>query len=293
MKISADGCGKRPGTRPWIFRPLLILLWLPFLLPATLQAEDLTLRLSDGDVWKFAETLLRQGEYYRAISEYRRLTHFFPKSRHTGPAGIRIGEALLRGGEPRQAIAHLNTLTSPEADAGGRDRILYLRGLSWLELERERPYALREAAIASGLEDFRAISSAFSGHAAVKGFLDSVATPPELPTKSPWLAGTLSTLVPGAGSFYVGRYSEGSLAFFMTSVLIYGTMNAIEEKKEGLGLVLGTLGLAFYGGSILAATNGAHKFNDHARDAWLTDTRRKFGIVINRGGLGGAFRQSF
>ena len=124
-------------------------------------------------------------------------------------------------------------------------------------------------------------------------FVEAVENPPELPEKSPWLAGTLSAVLPGSGSFYVGRYAEGSLAFFATAVLIYGAVNAFEEDKEGLGAVLGALGLAFYGGSILAAANGAHKFNDRGRSAYLAGQRNRFGIVVDRAGLAGAFQRSF
>ena len=100
-------------------------------------------------------------------------------------------------------------------------------------------------------------------------------------------------MVPGSGSFYVGRYAEGSLAFFVTALLIYASVDAFEKDKEGLGALLGSLGIAFYGGSILAAVNGAHKLNDGVKAAYLQQQRQKFGIVVDRTGLAGAFKTTY
>ena len=259
----------------------------------TQAQEGQRLVLNEGQVWGFAESLFKGGEYYRAISEYRRLIHFFPDSPHYPAARLRIGEALLRGGEAGRAIGHFDTLADDPAMAPGLGTVRYLRGLSRLELEREQPYPLREEGIAAALRDFKAIDPAWPGRRRVEGFVEAVENPPELPEKSPWLAGTLSAILPGSGSFYVGRYAEGSLAFFVNAVLIYGAVNAFEEDKEGLGVVLGALGLAFYGGSIYAAANGAHKFNDGAKSAYLAGQRTRFGIVVDRTGLAGAFQRSF
>ena len=42
----------------------------------------------------------------------------------------------------------------------------------------------------------------------------------EMGSKSPWLAAGLSTLVPGLGKFYTGRYGEGAASFLLTGAFI-------------------------------------------------------------------------
>ncbi len=270
---------------------LLTALLVSLVLSAPVKGEELV--LDDGQVWDFAESLFKDGEYYRAISEYRRLIHFFPESPRAAEARLRLGEALLHGGEAAQAIAYFDAIEGKAEVEERLDSLHFLRGLAYLERERGRPYPLREETIAAGLRELRAIGPEWPGSGAVEGFLAALEDPPELPEKSPLLAGTLSAVIPGSGSFYVGRYAEGSLALFVNAVLIYATANALAEDKEGLGLVLGALSLAFYGGAIVAAANGAHKFNDQARTGYLARQRSIFGIVIDRGGLAGAFRRSF
>ena len=271
---------------------LLTALLLLLLTPA-LQAQDRRVVLNEGKLWRYAQSLFDRGEYYRAVSEYWRLLHFFPQGARDADARLRIGQALLWGGEPAQALRHFESTAEAPSLAERGDDLRYLRGLSRLELEPERPYPLREQTIGHALADLRAIDPAWRGSGQVGGFLKAMEEPPELPEKSPGFAGALSAVLPGSGSFYVGRYAEGSLAFFITALFIAASVEAFEDDREGAGLVLGSLGLAFYGGSILAAISGAHKFNDGTKAAYLAQQRRKFGIVIDRTGLAGAFRTTY
>ncbi|MCZ6473385.1 MAG: hypothetical protein O6934_08080 [SAR324 cluster bacterium] len=249
--------------------------------------------LDEQKLWGYAEKLYRGGEYFRAISEYRRMLHFFPGGERVAEGNLRIGLALLRGGETAQAIRHFDALEAGPRLSGVLDGIRFLRGLGYLDLERERPYPLREASIASALADLRKISPAWPGRKNVDGFLKALHEAPALPEKSPALAGTLSAIVPGSGSFYVGRHGEGALTLFVTALLIAGAVESFEEDKDGLGVVLGSLGIAFYGGGILAAVSGAHKFNDGHKARYLAEQRQRFGLVIDRGGAAAAFRSSF
>ena len=269
--------------------------------PAAAEQEPLV--LNEEQAWGYAESLFRKREYFRSISEYRRLLHFFPDGQRGEAARLRIGEALLRGGEPRQAIGHLDALLAESAGSrragGGRaddrstDAARYLRALSWLEVDRGRPYPLRLEFIEAGLKDLEAIAPEWPGQKRVGAFLKALRDPPDLPEKSPGLAGALSALLPGAGSFYVGRFAEGSLAFFVTGLLGFAAVEAFDEDEPGLGTLMGAFALAFYGGSILAAANGAHKFNDSGRALYLEEQRNRFGIVLAPGGIAGAFRRKF
>lgn len=248
--------------------------------------------LAAEQVWDFAESLYRQGEYYRAISEYQRLLYFFPGSELAPAARLRIGEAYLLGGEPELAVRHFSMLLE-QTDPAGRDPLLYLRGMAWLERGRARPYSLGEEDIQAGLRDFRALSPDSPQGRRSAPFVAAMEAPQDVPHKSPWLAGGLSAAVPGAGSVYVGRYAEGALAFFVDALFIASTVSAFQHDQPVLGAVLGVFALAFYGGSIYAAANGAHKYNDRARAAYLDEQRTRFGIVPLPGGVGASIHGRF
>ncbi len=253
-----------------------------------------TVVLREQEVWGYAERLFRQREYYRAVSEYKRLTHFFAAGRLRWPAELRIGEAYLNGGEPEQAVAHFTALLGDDAPGLPRSALLYLRAIGRLDVNSHLPYPLREPHVEAALADLRAIPAEWIGTAGVAGFVSAIESPPEeLPSKSPWLAGGLSVLLPGAGSVYVGRYSEGALSFFINALFIGATVNAVDKDDDDLAVVLGIGALAFYGGNIYAAANGAHKFNDRVRAAYLLQQRVRFGLLPRPEGWAGVLQLRF
>jgi hypothetical protein len=162
-----------------------------------------------------------------------------------------------------------------------------------MDLDADQPMPLRKANLDRARADLGAVSLSAPEHEPIAGFLHALDEPPELPHKSPGLAGTMSAILPGAGSVYVGRYAEGALAFFVNALLIGGTVTAFQEHQDGLGVGLGVLALAFYGGSIYAAASGAHKFNDRAEAAYLDQQRARFGLILERGRIGAAFQRGF
>lgn len=282
LLLLAGGAALAPGLS--ILHPL----------PAMAQSlQGGQLLLDEARLWEYAESLFRAGEYYRAVSEYKRLIHFFPDSPAARAARLRIGEAYLHGGEAGNAIAHIDALLEAPAMKPFRGELHYLRGLGRLELGRGLPYRMREGDIELALRDFRSLPAEWPNRAAALGFVRAMEQPEEIPSKSPWLAAGFSAAIPGAGSFYVGRYAEGSLAFFVNAVFIYAALNAFEKDDDGLGAVLAVGALAFYGGAIYAAANGAHKFNDRARADYLSRKRARFGLTLQPGGLKGILEKRF
>jgi tetratricopeptide (TPR) repeat protein len=264
--------------------------------PAGAGAQDRpaarTLVVGEAQVWSLAEALFSDGEYYRAVTEYKRLLSYFPGGPREPAAQERIAEALLLGGEPRQALDHIAARLerAPESE---RDRWRVLQAIGRLDLDKDRPYPLRRADIAQALADLKTVSPAYPAGADIAGFVRALEAPPELPRKSPALAGTLSAVLPGAGSLYVGRPAEAALSFFVNALLIAGTVTAFQEHQGGLGVGLGVLALAFYGGNVYAAVSGAHKANDGAEAAYLDEQRTRFGLVLERGKIGAAFQRGF
>lgn len=292
----ARTAGRWDRRSVWIVAGMTLVLWCG--MATGQEREPSRLELTDRGVWEYAETLFRGREYYRAISEYKRLLHYFPGSGLSLAARVRIGEALLNGGEPAGSIGHFSGLLDSGAMAPYRPPLLYLRGLGHLENERHLPYAMREGHIALALADLRASLDAareeWPLRPRVGGFVSAMETPPDdLPSKSPLLAGTLSALLPGAGSAYVGRWSEAALSFFINALFIGATANAARKDNDDLAVVLGVGALAFYAGNIYAAVNGAYKYNDRVQADYLERQRVRFGILPTRQGLSGILIRRF
>lgn len=80
-------------------------------------------------------------------------------------------------------------------------------------------------------------------------------------TKSTWIAGTMSALVPGAGQAYVGAYQSAALAFVFNALLLGATL---DFHRKNMGLAAAASGAMFsmtYVGNIASAVKGASSIN--------------------------------
>jgi hypothetical protein len=85
--------------------------------------------------------------------------------------------------------------------------------------------------------------------------------------KRPWLAGTLSGLVPGLGQAYAGSWESAAIAFVLNGVFIGAT---VELARHDLYFSASTTGLAasvFYLGNIFNAADLARRRNEVAAQA--------------------------
>jgi hypothetical protein len=84
--------------------------------------------------------------------------------------------------------------------------------------------------------------------------------------RRPWLAGTLSAIVPGLGQAYAGSWQGAAVAFVLNGVLIGAT---VELARKELYFAAGATGLAasiFYVGNIANAADLARRRNEIASE---------------------------
>lgn len=245
----------------------------------TAAASALELRLNDEHVFAYASYLYHQGEYYRAISEYKRLLYFFPTSEFVSPARLQIGRAYMAGDRLEDAIAYWNRqLEQEETPLAEFQRVRILLGISLLDLNQTEPFRFREKKLQQAFEVFDSLDGKDPAAALFVDFSREWRNRDLGEKRSPWLAGSLSAIVPGAGSFYSGRYLEGTYAFLLTALFYLATQDAIHHTNDELGILFGFLTLSFYGGSIYTAVNGVHKLNDKMEADELLRIREKYGV---------------
>ena len=274
-----------PALRRGLGLALLLLL---MALPA--RSEPRTLVITDELQLGLAEAFMAEGEYYRAITEYKTFLYFFPDSPRTDYAHLQIGMAYYHGGECPQAIAafarvrqsypsdHFATaafyegvcrvrLGEPAAAGADFERVLAagpaspqapeaLAGLALTALDRQDWAASRQA-----LQRLADNYPADPHSMAARDALPLLEVAESRPRKSPALAGTLSALVPGSGYAYAGRYRDGLMAFLVNGLFIAGTAVAIDHDNVPAAALLGGIGLPFYLGNIYGAVNAARQWN--------------------------------
>jgi hypothetical protein len=231
----------------------------------------------------FADRLFEANEWDRARIEYARLLFHEAGIATATPHARRCHERialcfahLKRRGD---AFAALDRL--PAGAATDDLRALVLRELG----QHEDALAAVDTRDADGqlLAGFLALETGRSDVARAQfGRLDAPLRDPllehvsnfdELPTKSLWLAGSLSAVLPGAGQLYAGRWEDGLVAFTTNAVLIGATALAWHRDERVTAGALGCVAFGFYAGNVYGGVNAAARHDRAVRDGALARMR--------------------
>src|SRR3989338_3400044 len=74
-----------------------------------------------------------------------------------------------------------------------------------------------------------------------------------LPHRSPFLAGTLSALLPGLGQWYDGRFWDGAAALTINGMFAYGIYATLDKEYYVPAGILIFFGAGFYGANIFSS----------------------------------------
>ncbi|TFG90369.1 MAG: tetratricopeptide repeat protein [Syntrophobacterales bacterium] len=246
--------------------------------------------LTDDLQLRVADSFMEQGEYYRAVTEYKRFAILFPDSPKGDYVLFRIGIAYYLGEEYGDAVSTFEKLAAMYPAGPYYHSSRYFDGLclwkkkdyvgavaafegvaqsasfpfapkalaawSLLELDRDDP-----AAAAVLLQRFITDYPDHQGITEVREACSLLAQYEDLPQKSEILAGILSAILPVAGYVYAGRYGDGLTSFLINGLFIAGTVTAVNNDWLPAAGISGGIGLPFYLGNIYGSVNAAKKWN--------------------------------
>ena len=268
-------------------------------------ATSVLAETADLQQYRYAEQLFESGDYQAARREYKRLLFYRPDTAFTDVANYRIAQSYYYQNEPDRAerLFHefsaihpnsplrfqsqlmlgqlhfdagaysqarsslfelLHVSTEPEVVAAAH----YLRGWCYI----------RTTDWNKAISELRQIDASQTG--AIPGakadkLADLLLKETPLPSKSPQLAGWLSTVVPGSGQLYVGKVKEGIFAAALSGTFIYLAVDAIRERRyidcAGISLV----GWQFYWGNRTSAQQLAFEYNEHHEQAFIETLKRQ------------------
>jgi len=269
-----------------------IIVFLALLLTANSHASGAGVLLTDEIQMKLGDGFSSDGDYYRAITEYKKLLILFPDSAKADTALFSIGMAYYQGEEYALAVKTFSNLRERYPDSSHLARAAYQQGLCLVKLNQpekaSEAFAAAAVTVPAGKDEARSASfgmavAAFDRHdlSATRTTLEQfISRNPEdagvpkareaielldqnqlPPYKSPLLAGTMSAIIPGSGQFYAGRYGDGFTSLLLNGLFIAGTVVAATNENYALAGVTGLIGLPFYIGNIYGGANAATKWN--------------------------------
>lgn len=81
-------------------------------------------------------------------------------------------------------------------------------------------------------------------------------------TKSPWVAGILSTILPGAGQAYSGAWQGAGMSLLLNALFLSATVELASKELYFASATTGVAGSIFYVGNILNAVDLANRYNE-------------------------------
>ena len=260
------------------------------------RAEQTTSDVSADQLLRLANYLLHTGEYFRAITEYRRFLFHHPDDGRCDMAHFSIGLALYRGGSFAEAFATFQEVTARYPNTPYGEQAWLWQGESLARqghyvvvgqlnhelMERFRGAMLGEQARyqyawtllyqrhwrEAGTQ-FRQIPSHSTLYHNAQLLAEGSQKGEHLLAKSPLLAGVLSAVLPGSGQLYTTRLGDALLAFCLNGLFIAGAIEAVHHKVPIVAGILSVFEASWYVGNIYGAVNGAHKYNRHMEEVLL------------------------
>ena len=240
----------------------------------------------------FADSLFNEGDYFRAITEYKRYLYTYPDTPAAARAQLNIARSYLLAERWQDGETALQQVIDKYAGSTEAEiaHILHMesafkQGKLSLVVQPTQTTAPTHLSLLDQQQRLRIWSLAYQGDYSLASSFDL--TGPgrptqedlhhleQLPLKSPALAGTLSAILPGSGQLYAGRYREAGLALLLNAAFLAGGLQAIDTGNEVLGGILLFFEAGWYGGNIYNAMNSVHKYNRDLQQSTLMEMRQR------------------
>ena len=273
------------------FRRLPFIFLLLIFIPDVSFPEERTVLLTEAIQLKVADSLAGEGEYYRAVTEYKKFLILFPESDRTDYVLSQMGMAYYKGEEYAPAAASFSQLRGKYPGSELSPKGCYYEGLSYWKLKRyeeakpafqgladaypESPYArlglvagsllaLERENVDASIKGLERLAEQYPDDPAAKKAAEArelLTEYKKLPKKSMALAGVMSAVVPGTGYMYAEHYGDGVTAFIINALFIAGTVTAVVNENYAVAGIVGGVGMPFYIGNIYGSANAARKWN--------------------------------
>lgn len=276
----------------------LFVIFFTITLLSFVAAEESIEYYAPENVRKFADFLYEQGDYLRAAGEYERYLFYQPQEGEQ--IRYRIALCYRFAGHTEQAIQNLRMLLRMHPEGRFVSRAYYQIGATYFlqdefgesarflyetlpRITDTRQHAEAEQLIglsylmqkqwAEAGEVFRTLQESEVASVSQKAIVyhNFTKAGTRLPTRSPLLAGILSTIIPGAGRLYTGRLSDALASVLLVGITGWQAYDGFQ--RDGLssvkGWTLGTIGGIFYVGNIYGSALSAHVYNRRVTDEFL------------------------
>jgi TolA-binding protein len=246
--------------------------------------------------YDFAESLFADGDYFRAITEYKRFLFYHSQDQILmEKSAFRIAESCFKARRWEEAIIELTRFIDQYPESTLRIDAVFLKGLS------EKQIKAHEAALSTFNTILKESSPVYYDKAVYQIALirleqrqwqeakDALGRVPtnspifksakllssgldrmeNIRQKDPIVAGTLAAFLPGAGHLYAGRAKDAMVSFLLNGSFIWAAVELYDHKNYAAAAIVTLFELGWYSGNIYSAASSAHKYNRKAQNRFI------------------------
>lgn len=206
---------------------------------------------------RLARCWQRLGQLDRSLSLYRYLLDRLPEGDDRARAALGAGSVCAERsfyGRAR-ALYHQASASAASDDLAFRGQLL--GALTLLYQERWN----------GGSAELRQVASEWSGERrrVAEDLARMADAGSDMSYKSPLWCGLASAVLPGSGQMICGHTQDGLIALGMTAATGSLLYLSLEEDNTTTSVLLGWLGLSFYGGNVYGGVRAANYYNTAQR----------------------------
>ncbi|GAB4168640.1 MAG: hypothetical protein Kow00108_01830 [Calditrichia bacterium] len=252
----------------------------------------------------FGDSLYTSKDYFRAITEYKRLYYASNDPMEKMYALWQIARSYHFSNKYKLSLKYLNKMESLSPVHPWQCDASLLKGLNYMGLhtgshafqyldeashcDNTGKSVLFKSILYTEIDNFqkaRLTLKDFSSNFKESPFLSTalrmdqiLAGEHKLPRKSPTLATVMSIVIPGSGQIYTEHYYDGLMAFIYVASFSYATYMAYHYDKDHQNNYANTIiGVSvtslFHLGNIIGANRTAHYYNYRQKQMLLNEIR--------------------
>jgi tetratricopeptide (TPR) repeat protein len=272
----------------------------------------------------FANALFSEQDYYRAITEYKRIIHGTTNQAEALRARFMIGLSYYQG---KKWDAAINDFTDflfrdSNSDMQATAQLViaestyrkedYMRAIdaftTYIQTYPDDPLAIdagmrvTQSYVQMDLLPYaeqqaeNLVAMVLPDNDRVAAFAETIRSDEHFSSKSPLRAGVLAGIMPGAGYAYTGRVRDGMLAFILNAMTATAAAVAFHNDEPVAGTLASAITASWYIGNIYGSVNAAHKYNRDSRNRFIERIDFRYGVMsglTDRLSAAGAISLSF
>jgi TM2 domain-containing membrane protein YozV len=243
-------------------------IFLTFLLAVTPTEKQLS----------FANHLFEEGDYFRAITEYKRLMFMSSNPEEQLYANHRIFSSFKRAGRLEEAALYLDNFNDEQFKHTEKGKLQLLmhnteQARQYLKLVNSDTVRILLGWSHMLDGDWEYSRQAFlsiphnSDLSSTASRLDNYAREAQhiIPSKNPFISGFLSAILPGAGRFYTERPADGLFSFLTVAIPALASYFYWRDDRKRASAIAAGFAAAFYLGDVYGSVLSAHEYNNIQR----------------------------